>query len=529
LRLIRTKINCNKLNISAPSCHNQPRTLNKVKHLKLDYSLESKQAKLSWWKRGDKVLTDRPINDNSDNAAYDFIDYDTETEEPQRNEDLPSGVSFAEDLSNYLAAWRGSCQNDSLLMIWKNDNSLLTSIKFPSGNLTLTEERETSFTWNQELAPKVKISPKLKYTEMSQNLTLEFEGWNYWNYKWASGIDLRRGDKILSFLTYLCVRTRWDWDETTFNSNPYYGVSKRTLNRSTWPKFAKRLFQLNGHSAEQILIKIVDTYWSYFDHIQHQYYVKQYDYNFNVIKEWIDATFLPYTPNMARGMRQTFSYDEQDQINRLSGSEFQNIVEPLKESCIIKELTICFCNDNNIVANVNHLKTKTFNTIYDFNKFKTVAASQEMYRIKTLGTCMHCATAYRYVQYFVGDTTWFLYFEPSLHKYIEHLNIEELPKELQVRDAFSSKTFATFDLGYVSFIKYNEQISTAQYQFGCCTYINKQIKRLGRTRYVSFQLLWGIWYYYDSYNFGPLIEINNPLDIIMQEKLAFAAAVYFRR
>lgn len=495
-------------------------------HFTLSYDSEQQQADLQWWSNKlSKVKYQGPFKlESGGSAAVTFLDYedvyDTENEEAKRDEELPLGISFAEDVTNYLAALQGSCQNDSLVMIWKkptypgpyqSQSEFLTSIRFPSGHLKLQEDRDNIFSWRQREEPGLKLSPNLYYTPLRYNLTLEFRGWNFWNYHWKTGAMIRRADKILSFLTYLCVRTRWDWDQTLFNTNPYYGVPYRSGLRNTWPKLAKRLFQLNGNTAEMALIRIIDMYWSYFDRINKQYKDTQYDYVFNAVQYWIDHNFLPYAPSNSY---QNYNY-------RLEGSEYQNIVEPLQESSIIKELSVCICNNNtnNIVTSVNRLNTRIFNTILDFNKFKTIAASRKMYALMTQGTCGQCAAFRRHVQYFIGDTTWFLYLEPRLHSFVPNLNIDELPKELELRDAFSSNYFAIFDLGYVSFVKYSNS------DFGAET-----IQRYGHTHYVSFQLLWGNWYYYDSYNFGPLTKVQGqPVNIVIEKKLAFAAAVYFRR
>ena len=487
-------------------------------HFKLNYDSQLQRVSLTWWS---DILSKnyykgpfQPESGASESDSIDggFLDYDVDIEEPQKNEDLPTGVSFAEDMSNRLAALQGSCQNDSLVMIWKNESTFVTSVKFPSGQLKLKQDRDNSFNWQQNQSPRLKaFQPYIfDYTTDTERTGLEYRGWNIWNNQWKTGFSINRADRILSFLTYLCVRTRWDWDPAIYNSNPYYGVSFRD-SRATWPKFAKRLFQLNGNTAEGVLIRIVDTYWSYFDKINDQYYKTQYDYNFNVVEYWLNHNFLPYVDQNAR--------------QKLVGTEYQNIVQPLQESCVIKELTICFCSNDssNIFSNVNRLNTRSFNTVLDFNRFKTIAASPDMYSITTLGTCGeaadHCAAAHRHVQYFVGDTTWFLYLEPTLHKYVENLEVDQLPKELELRDAFSSKQFATFDLGYVSFTKYID------FDLG-----SETTRKYGITQYVSLQLLWGKWYYYDSYKYGPLLKVNgDPVNIVVQDKLAFAAAVYFRR
>lgn len=55
------------------------------------------------------------------------------------------------------------------------------------------------------------------------NLTLEFRVWNVWNYQWKTGFSIVCADKILSFLTYLCFQTHWDWDSAIINTKPYYG------------------------------------------------------------------------------------------------------------------------------------------------------------------------------------------------------------------------------------------------------------------------------------------------------------------
>ena len=500
-------------------CSGHLRTLDKAINYKVIYDVQMQQTSMAWMS---DTLT-RNHYKGPFTPAYceamendDFLDYATDIDEDEeRDEDLPMGISFAEDLSNNLAAMRGSCENDSLLVLWRKDsihNSVkyLTSIRFPSGNLLLKQNRDNIWVWQQDQSPSLKS--KVAYNLQSgwdyapeNEQFLELRGFSYWNYKY--GYYFYGTDKLLSFFTYLCVRTAWDWDRSLINSNPYYGVyPRKTADRSSWPRLAKRLFQLKENSAEIVLIQIVDTYWSYFDQLNTQWYTNQYVVNYDVVEYWLDNNLIPYV-----------NYNN-DYKSFLVGSEYQNVIAPLKESCIIKELTICFCDNdpNNVVTSVTSMNTRTFSSIIDFNKFKTVAASEHIYAFNTAGMCLTCFDSKRYVQYFVGDTTWFLYLEPKLHEFVSDLDPNALPKELKIRDAFSASDFATFDLGYVSFVKF-----TNAGQIG---------DEHGMTHYVSFQFLWGIWYYYDSkLRGGYLLLDNDPMTTVKTNKLIFAAAVYFRR
>jgi len=518
---LRTEAVCNIPEIigspySLQMCGGKKRTVNKMIHFRLFYDSEQERATLRWWS---DVLTTvyykGPFNgDPKMPVADEFLDYSIEPDQDKRDEDLPSGVSFAEDVTNYLAAFDGSCQNDSLVMIWIGANStlkpnlshksqFLTSIRFPSGNLKLKEDRNNSWVWRNDQAPSV------AYKEDRHEWTTVRPGWRYLNYNWYEAQwSIYGADTVLSFFTYLTSRTYWDWDTSIWDTGRV--VDRHT--RDQWPRLAHRLFQLNDHPAEQALIKIVDTFWAHISNIINQYYEYQYYYHFDIIKLWIKQVNLPYKAKI---------FGNSNSETKMVGLEYQNLVEPLKESCIIKELSVCFCTNGNktgnpITATVGQLDTRNFNTVTDFNRFKTIAAYNDLYKINSLGACGSCFSSNKHVQYFVGDTTWFLYLQPTLHKYVTDINLNGLPTELRLRDAFSSSTFANFDLGYVSFISFTNQGWRGELH--------------GLTHVVSFQYLWGKWFYYDPIE-AVLSQVtnNDPTQQIKDLKLVFSAAVYFRR
>ena len=489
-------------------------------HFKVFYDFQNEIAMLRWW--SDNFTTNHyrgPFNANPKLPDEDdLLDYTTEPDNEIRDEDLPDGVSLAEDITNYLAAFDGSCQNDSLVMIWLAANSthnglsktsqFLTSIRFPSGNLKLKEDRMNTFNFRLDQAPSVRYK------------TLKRPGWRYWNYndyevqQWIWGTDT-----VLSFFTYLVSRTYWDWDISMHNTRR---VVNRGPNRAQWPKLAQRLFQLNDHLAEKALIEIIDTYWAYQEEIEQQYYAEQYYHHFNIVKLWIQYAQLPYKAKM---------FGNSDKEFRMVGTEYQNLVQPLNEACIIKELALCFCENatkDPIRAIVQKMDTRNFNSVIDFYRFKTMAASESFYTMKTSGNCAGCYSKKKHVTYFVGDTTWFLYFQASQHKYVT-LDPKKLPLELIVKDAFSKSGLATFDLGYVSFIKFTNRADLS-------------VDDHGFTHVVSFQNLWGRWYFYDPMDNKEeeetgypssarlvQVESNEPKILIDQLRLVFSAAVYFRR
>jgi len=533
--LWRIQGTCNIGDLSAPTtspavCNGQPRTADKMIHLQIHYDDIMQGVLLTWI--GDGIDTKHykgpftPFDPQPDKQEQeDFLDYSTEIEPEQRDEDLPIfGVSFAEDITNYFVATKSSCENDSLIMFYSYVNRTLqykTDMRFPSGHLKLKEARDSKWIWRQDEAPPLTCclyynDGAVGYDYLNRDNLLSLRGFSYYNYSW--GYIILGADKILSFFTYLCLRTGNDWDTSIFNTNPY-SVPYR-YDRVTWPAFAKRLFQLKDtEGAEKTLMKIIDTYWSYHDQIKYQYYTRQRTHNYDVVRYWLNNNFIPYV-----------HYTEDHYLSYMVGSEYQNLVVPLKESCIIKELSVCFCH-NNTNVHVTNMNTRAFSSVSDFNKFKTIAAHDQpwsgihLYALNSVNTCGTCIASQRHVQYFIGDTTWFLYLEPKLHEFVDDMDIDGLPKELKIRDSFSDNTFATFDLGYVSFVKFGD--TTKHYP----TKYDEDIEKNGLTHYVSMQNLWGTWYYYDSKLAGGfLYKVDNPLnDAIKEFRLAFAAAVYFRR
>jgi len=522
LEQIRLEAKCTE---DSKPCDGKRKTLDQMSNYQITYDTDENVLKLNWMDnriRPDILHRAPKLSSNSfreipreyedaidtNSSFVELEDYSSDLEAEQEAEltledqvllEETESISFGEEISNILQQLTGSCEDDAVVVFLYNNHSshnnsvvTLALMRFPASKLEINDERENIWTWDRSKKPNL------------QDNHIWHTGINYWTYHY--GYAINRNDAMALFFSYIIGRTYDDWDPDMINSK---NINLRHPKR---PFFARRLFQLKNNRAESTLELIINDYYAYL-------YDRMWNANWNTYQSygtfhhWITLNNLPYKRDVQQRKEYNFN---------LRGTEYQWIIAPLREATVIKQLTVCLCNDDpgNPIAATANFNTRSFNTIWALGRFKTIAQFNGLFPVDASNNnCGNCRATKKYVQYFVGDSTWLLYFEPKPGSIIQlnQNDFENIPLEIKIRDSFRQKQLATFDLGYISFITPQApKMDTDMH---------------GPFKYVSMMYLWGEWYYYDPMVGGGIITLMDakPHVLVEQYNLVFNAIVFFRR
>ena len=263
------------------------------------------------------------------------------------------------------------------------------------------------------------------------------------------------------------------------------------------PQLANKIFVTQNSRLENGLRNILQRYWTGIQAGESITAISD-----DVKGMWIKTANLPYRKI------------KNNQPVEMYGSEYNNVFEPLQQNSILASIRVCKCpGAATHRISVRNVLRNRFCKSADIARY-SANSGHKMYKKDKCDECVK-GKGDEFQYYFTADTTWFLAFECPADVYTT-IEIDRLPLLVRIPDAFRVGHHVEFGLGYLSYsTEHSAQVS--------------QNAATSTFHQVSFHFINNEWFFYDDTEGGQLRKITSPNAILSIRKLAFQAAVYFRK